>query len=50
MEEKANNPMAESLYKLLVTIHMYLHVPIVYCVDKNVRVRVQGKGGIMEWW
>ncbi len=49
MEEKANNPMAESLYKLLVTIHMYLHASIVYCVDKNVRVRVQGKGGIMEW-
>jgi hypothetical protein len=23
MEEKANNPMAESLYELLVTIHMY---------------------------
>jgi hypothetical protein len=49
MEEKANNPMAESLYKLLVTIHMDLHVSIVYCVDKNVRVRVQSKGGIMEW-
>ncbi len=48
MEEKANNPMAESLYKLLVTTHMYLHVSIVSCIEKN--VRVQGKGGIMEWW
>ncbi len=29
------------------TVHMYLHVSIVYCVEKNVRVRVQGKGGMV---
>jgi hypothetical protein len=45
MEEKANNPMAESLCMLLVTTHMYLQVSIVYRIEKN--VRVQGKGGIM---